>query len=127
MFYQLIIKLNGNRTIQAGKLGKLNFRAGYYLYTGSAKKNFAERIIRHIKKRKKRHWHLDYLSQHYKIIIVKKISEKRYSECHFHRLSSRKFKGVVKVKNFGSSDCKCGSHLAYIGKNLPLVNSNYFS
>ena len=42
--YNLIILLRKDAIIIIGKLGKFSFPKGYYVYTGSAKKNLSSRI-----------------------------------------------------------------------------------
>ncbi|HSF57479.1 MAG TPA: DUF123 domain-containing protein [Candidatus Binatia bacterium] len=44
-----------------GKLGDAVFPAGTYVYTGSAMKGLAARVKRHCSRKKKIHWHIDYL------------------------------------------------------------------
>jgi len=111
--YQLVLLLKKTITLQIGALGKFTFPAGKYVYTGSAKKNFDQRIKRHFKKKKALRWHIDYLTSHrfVKIIEVKKFAE---DECHINQQSP----GKTIVPGFGSSDCrkKCGAHLKYLGE-----------
>jgi sugar fermentation stimulation protein A len=59
--YLLVLRLPGRRTLPVGSLGDVTFRAGYYIYVGSAKKNLARRIQRHHRLRKNLFWHIDYL------------------------------------------------------------------
>ena len=59
--YLLEIELERERDIRIGKLGEFHFPSGLYLYVGSAKKNLRQRIERHLRKEKKRFWHIDYL------------------------------------------------------------------
>jgi Uri superfamily endonuclease len=59
--YALIIELASDERISVGKLGKINFKKGYYLYVGSGQNSLEARIARHLRKRKKKFWHIDYL------------------------------------------------------------------
>lgn len=108
--YQLFIHLEKDILIQIGKLGKFNFPAGDYVYTGSAKKNIEARIKRHLSKNKKLRWHIDYLLNNpaTKITETKMYTEK---ECTLNQ----KTKGTIIAPHFGASDCKqgCVSHLKY--------------
>ena len=72
--YQLFIKIVEEINLKVGKLGRFIFPAGYYVYTGSAKKNIDKRIERHLAKKKKLHWHVDYLLNNdaVKITITRK-------------------------------------------------------
>lgn len=120
MFYQLLIKLNSDKKLKIGALGKFNFPRGYYVYSGSAKRNFSKRIYRHIKKKKKYKWHIDYLLKAGKIIQIKKLSD-LWDECNIHKSTLRFYDGKELIEGFGSSDCNCKSHLIFLGKNLKLL------
>ena len=62
MNYFIILKLDEDCEIEVGRLGKILFKKGYYIYCGSAKRGFSKRIKRHFSKKKKLWWHIDYLS-----------------------------------------------------------------
>jgi Uri superfamily endonuclease len=100
--------------IKVGKLGVFEFPHGYYVYIGSALNNLEARIARHFSKRKKKHWHIDYLLANAEIIDFF-ISQKK--ECE---LNSKVFEipgAMIPVEKFGSADCSCKSHLAYFKEN----------
>ena len=109
--YQLFIKVNKDVELKVGKLGRFIFPIGSYVYTGSAITNLDKRIERHLSKKKKLHWHIDFFlnSKFTKIINVTKSQQE---ECDLNKSS----KGNVLVNGFGSSDCKqlCRSHLKFI-------------
>ena len=105
--YFIVFKLDKDRKIQVGRLGEIEFRKGYYVYTGSARRGFSKRIKRHFSKDKKLHWHVDYLSIHAQAIEAFKC---RTDE---HTLAELAGKFMEGIKNFGSSDCRCYSHLFY--------------
>ncbi|WP_280771735.1 GIY-YIG nuclease family protein [Salipaludibacillus daqingensis] len=120
------IKNGGNDTLYAikaimtldtndvtiGKLGSFSFQNGVYVYVGSAKRNIQSRIERHIKQDKKFRWHFDYLRPFVDIVEIQTYPGDE-GECHlFHRLM-KEYNGRIPVKGFGSSDCKCTSHLFY--------------
>lgn len=44
-----------------GALGDYPFPAGWYVYTGSARNGVHQRIRRHLRREKRKHWHIDYL------------------------------------------------------------------
>ena len=110
--YCLIIRLNSNSNITVGKLGKLNFKKGYYVYVGSALNSIDARIKRHLRKEKKLFWHIDYLlnSPHTSISEVIFEDSAQKWECNIAEQISKK--GISLIK-FGCSDCKCDSHLFY--------------
>ena len=100
--------------ITVGKLGVKVFKPGYYLYIGSAFKNMNSRISRHLRINKKKFWHIDYLTceNDFKIIRVYIINKRERLEC----IRARELEKVLDpVAGFGSSDCKCSSHLFFAG------------
>lgn len=113
--YLLIINLKKNSRIKVGKLGKIAFPKGYYLYVGSALSNLQARITRHLKTKKKLRWHIDYLLASPKAeieTVVTKQTRKRI-ECKLNRRIQEFGKPV---EGFGCSDCQCKSHLTYFEK-----------
>ncbi len=106
--YQLHIRLHKDIRIVAGALGSCNFTAGDYVYTGSARRNLAARVRRHLSNTKKLHWHIDYLlaASGVEITAVKTSS---IPECHWNQ----QLRGEIPVPGFGASDCRkhCGGHL----------------
>ena len=108
--YVLFIHLGKNQKITVGSMGTLFFKKGVYAYVGSGKKGLMKRIMRHIKREKKKRWHIDYLLEKGEVFLVKLTS---LSECEMAR---RFMENFPSVKGFGSSDCKCTSHLFYLGK-----------
>ncbi len=127
MSYILVIRVLKFLSVKIGKLGLIKFRPGLYVYVGSAKRNFSSRIKRHLAKNKKKFWHIDYLLTKKNTIVEKIYFTKRKNECQLAR-------GLVKfpcIKNFGSSDCKCSSHLFYIEKRNKIfydfLKNNYLN
>ncbi|MBN2311632.1 MAG: DNA/RNA nuclease SfsA [Candidatus Hydrogenedentes bacterium] len=62
--YLLILELRRRARIAVGGLGDLAFDPGYYVYVGSATRNLAARVARHVRVRKTCRWHIDYLRRH---------------------------------------------------------------
>ncbi|MGB7055785.1 MAG: GIY-YIG nuclease family protein, partial [bacterium] len=106
--YLLDIFLQGSRTIRIGQLGRFSFRKGHYVYVGSAKKNFYQRIDRHLREKKKMYWHVDYLLQHARVTNVWScdLAEERVADI----LSALMRTPVL---HFGASDKRSTSHLFY--------------
>lgn len=119
--YHLLIHLPDDRVITVGKLGKFNFAAGYYVYTGSALAGLEARIARHRRQNKRLHWHIDYLLQHSKIIDVFTYQTKERLECDFSDKILLLQGCEIPFKDFGSSDCNCVSHLAYF-REKPIIH-----
>lgn len=108
--YLLFMNLEKNLKIKIGKLGIFNFPKGTYVYAGSALNSLEARIKRHLSKKKKMHWHIDYFLKKAKIIDVTKIPSNKKTECKI----ANKIKGKIIANKFGSTDCKCRSHLFFI-------------
>lgn len=114
--YQLMIRIEKGCHIRVGRLGVFFFPAGWYIYTGSALKGLSLRIMRHLRREKRLHWHIDYLLQHGRITGIKKCLTTKRKECSLNVRLFKFFKAKVIVKKFGSSDCRCKTHLAYFEK-----------
>ena len=112
--YQLLIHLNRRCQIQVGAIGPVTFQAGYYRYTGSAKRNLQARLARHCRQNKPLRWHIDYLTCHPAARVIQTMTF-HGNECQLNQASP----GVVTVPRFGASDCRqgCGAHLKYLGKS----------
>jgi sugar fermentation stimulation protein A len=118
--YLIMLRLPQTRTIETGALGALRYAEGWYVYAGSARKNLSHRIKRHLRRvRKKRHWHIDYLSPFAEQIDAYPIYSYRSLECHL--AGALKNLGGRGIPRFGSSDCRCESHLFYFPE-APLKN-----
>ncbi len=111
--YQIMFALPGKR-IRVGALGRLDFAAGFYVYTGSARRGLRRRVLRHIARDKKRRWHIDYLLGPGRVVAVRAFEAGKVSECRAHSLLASRF--VEGPAGFGSSDCRCRSHLVYLGE-----------
>lgn len=110
--YCLIIHLDKTSEIEIGKLGKINFRKGNYIYVGSAMNSLMARINRHLSEKKRLHWHVDYLlkNENSKIReVIYNVSDEKI-ECKLSQSISKKGEGI---KDFGCSDCQCKSHMYY--------------
>jgi sugar fermentation stimulation protein A len=118
--YGLVMKMTEPRPIQIGKLGCGVFPAGYYVYVGSALNGLGKRLARHESPRKNRHWHIDYLLEHATLVATRTIISRARLECAISRQLGGISQGVP-MKGFGSSDCRCRSHLYYFPES-PLSN-----
>ncbi len=107
--YVLILRLLKNKTIHVGALGEINFRRGYYAYVGSAMGGIEARIERHLRKEKKMRWHIDYLRKEADIVEIWYM-EGMKEECRIAGIFNKRFPSIP---NFGSTDCRCKSHLFY--------------
>lgn len=123
--YAIFFQLENEKTIQIGKLTTHTFDKGKYIYVGSAKKNIAARVNRHIRLEKPLRWHFDYLRPYGEVTKVITFEEK-LGECGLTNQLKKKFNASTPVKKFGSSDCRCYSHLLFYEED-PLDLSSGFS
>ena len=113
--YLLVLELGKEKLIEIGRLGKVLFQKGYYIYVGSAMNNLSARIKRHRQKRKKMHWHIDYLTQEADGLLSLPIRSSQRHECEIAEALSSIMKSGP--PGFGSSDCHCLTHLFRSEKN----------
>lgn len=111
--YVLVIALSEPVRLEVGGLGAHDFRAGYYLYVGSALNGLRNRVARHIRKEKRLHWHIDYLLQVATVVDVWRHMGPERLECAWAEALERSGQVERVVKDFGASDCRCGGHLFY--------------
>jgi adenylylsulfate kinase len=108
--YALVIGVPKDIVVDAGVLRHVQLRKGFYVYVGSAQTSIEKRIARHLRKTKKRFWHIDYLLSARDVSVVGVFHARgpKSRECEV----ARRLNGVgIAVKGFGSSDCHCPSHL----------------
>ena len=112
--YVLVVSVSKDINVNVGALGSVNFERGLYAYVGSAQNNLEKRIERHLRKTKRKFWHIDYLLDDANVEVLNVFHKKagRLEECKI----ARKISNVgISIEGFGSSDCKCKSHLFKIG------------
>ena len=111
--YNLVIYLKGERRIQVGRLGCFGFPAGYYVYTGSALGGLEARIARHLRRQKRKWWHVDYLLEWAEVAAVRRIPTRERKECALNRKVAGLADAQVVAPGFGASDCGCETHLFF--------------
>ncbi len=112
--YALVMTLADDRRIRVGKLGTLDFPAGYYVYFGSALGGLKARVNRHLRRKKKRHWHIDSLTATAVVSELWWALDVERRECLWARAALDTIAATVPVVGFGSSDCRCRSHLVHV-------------
>lgn len=112
--YQLILRVERPVVIRVGALGSHTFPVGTYLYTGRASRGLRKRIERHLRSEKRLRWHIDYLREQAHIDAIKVYPGKAAEECSINNETARTLGGFFPVKGFGSSDCRCTSHLLLV-------------
>jgi len=111
--YLLLVTLATGKDILTGKLGYIHFPKATYAYVGSAMNGFEARLAHHLKGKKKPHWHIDYLLNEADVLEILLYPSKQREECI---LAQALATGFESIPGFGSSDCRCKSHL-YFGDN----------
>ncbi len=112
--YALIVMIPLSLTFKAGGLKEVSLSEGLYIYVGSALGQglLPRRVARHLSFFKKLRWHVDYLLTLRCVKVVGVVASYVHEklECDLVRkLLLKGFKPTV--RGFGSSDCRCYSHL----------------
>ena len=108
--YVLVIEVDEDTRVNVGDLGRLIFKKGLYAYVGSAQNNLEQRVKRHLRKEKRRFWHVDYLldSDAAKVVEVLHKQADKTEECTIAKVIGERGEPI---DGFGSSDCTCKSYL----------------
>jgi Uri superfamily endonuclease len=101
--YLLLLRLDQKVSIKHWTI-----EAGIYVYVGSAMGDLSARVARHLRKNKRKHWHIDYLLEHAKVLSVVMLPSERRLEEEISSALSKKFDGP---EGFGSSDLKVKTNL----------------
>lgn len=119
--YVLILKNNRSQAISVGRLGKITFEAGIYVYAGSAMGGISKRVSRYFKYISNPFWHIDRLIPIFQLLSLWLFPSNIRHECQIARLLSQ-MKGAKAISGFGSTDCHCPSHLFHFTnlKEMPL-------
>ncbi len=118
--YALVLHLECTEEITIGRLGTFTFPAGYYLYAGSAlgPGGLEARLARHHRRDKKLRWHVDYLLERAQLVEVWSATSTDKLECLWAQAAQQLPGSETPVSGFGSSDCRCPSHLIYLTRKL---------
>jgi Uri superfamily endonuclease len=112
--YALLLRLSDAQQLRVGKLGRFDFPAGWYVYTGSAcgPGGIAARVARHARAAKRLHWHIDYLLPPAELLGVWRAVGQR-AECIWAQRIGSLPAAHICAERFGASDCRCRAHLFY--------------
>ncbi len=115
--YALLLYKGRAGRIRVGRLGTFQFPAGWYVYVGSARGpgGLRARLTHHWQPARSPHWHLDFLRQQAVPIEVGWKTGARRVECAWARMVGCIPGAALAVERFGSSDCRCPTHLWYFG------------
>lgn len=114
--YRLYIRVPRRVTIEPGRLGRHVLARGWYVYTGSARRNMAARLRHHLAGGDTRRWHIDWLlgAGLGRVMHIRLDTE---PECTVNA----RMDGRIMIPRFGATDCRhrCGSHLLWLGTRRP--------
>jgi Uri superfamily endonuclease len=100
-------------SVRIGRLGRFTFPPGSYVYTGRASRALRARVLRHVNRAARKHWHIDYLLARQEVHVERVVLafDDPAEECAVNRRVGAL--GRAAAPGFGSSDCKagCGTHL----------------
>ncbi|HUW30961.1 MAG TPA: GIY-YIG nuclease family protein [Planctomycetota bacterium] len=129
--YLLIIRLQRRVTVRVGRLGEMDFHRGWYVYAGSAMRGLRARVERHAGRRKRIHWHIDYLlacpaAQLVECLIFPSANR---VECRLNRQVLGLDGAGAGPHGFGSTDCMegCPAHLVYFRQKPDLDHMREFA
>ncbi len=105
--YLLILHLPEDSVIRT-KGREFHLEKGFYVYVGSAMGGIGARIGRHMRREKKKHWHIDFLLERARIIEIVVIPSSVRLEEEISLAVSEYGRGV---KGFGASDTGTSSNL----------------
>jgi sugar fermentation stimulation protein A len=97
-----------------GRLGTFSLPKGRYAYVGSALNGLEPRVGRHLRRGGKKHWHIDHLTERAVGMSAYLVLSERDIECQLSAAVGALPGAIEPVKGFGSSDCRCRSHLFFL-------------
>jgi Uri superfamily endonuclease len=113
--YALLMHAAGGGGLQIGRLGRLQLHPGFYVYVGSAfgPGGLPARLLHHLKPACQPHWHIDYLRPATRLVEVWYSHDRTVQE-HAWATGIRRMRSAsTPLAGFGSSDCRCPSHLSF--------------
>lgn len=112
--YAMIWRSRTTATTRVGRWGPLRLQKGYYLYVGSAfgPGGVRARVLRHCRREKRSHWHIDYLRQFLHPLGAWYSHDRQRLE-HTWARCFLAIAGMSPIQRFGCSDCSCYTHLFY--------------
>ena len=115
--YTIVIRCRQSVDLSFGNLGRAKIRPGLYVYSGSALGRGAVslegRIRRHLRRRKKIRWHVDYVTSSRRCMVKAAIylESTRRLECDVSRMIGERLGAHPLLPHIGASDCSCSGHL----------------
>jgi Uri superfamily endonuclease len=122
--YALHLLLTDPAQIQVGRLGRIDFWAGDYLYLGSAwgPGGLRARLAHHLRPASKPHWHIDWLRQTARLADAWYSTRAERLECTWSQALLALPGAAPGAPGFGASDCRsgCVAHLVRLPGGFPL-------
>ena len=111
--YVLLLHLPVECAIRIGRLGRVELSAGFYAYVGSAlgPGGLKARLRHHQGKPTRLHWHIDYLRRAAHLAQIWASAQQVRREHDWADLLSQVHGAIPVAKGFGTSDCRCPTHL----------------
>ena len=129
----LLIRFPAEARVSVGALGRFPFPAGDVVYVGSARRGLDARVARHLRRRKSKHWHADYLTSSRAACVAGAVLLRgaTLSECALSRAAAAELSpgSAPPVPRFGTGDCReeCPSHLWRAPRQLTLASLARFA
>ncbi|AFH42105.1 GIY-YIG nuclease family protein [Fervidicoccus fontis] len=120
-YYVLFLKCTRDVNVKIKDRGEFYFKRGYYAYIGSSfiRGGIQARLRHHLKKKKKKFWHIDFLTSNESFTIAGYIclsSQKRGLEAELAEAAEEYCEPYI--KGFGATDTKDAGHLFFIGEDV---------
>jgi sugar fermentation stimulation protein A len=126
--YLFLVRLREAARVKIGALGQHRLDAGWYVYTGHARRNLVQRVQRHFKPRKRVRWHIDRLvelpvAEPLGAVVLGTRDHPDWDECSLNRKIGVALDASAPVPGFGAGDCsgRCPAHLWYVNRPLSLL------
>lgn len=118
----MVLRLPHSTAVDVGRLGRVQFPAGWYTYAGSARGpgGLAARISRHLRSPKPLRWHVDCLRANARPVQVWYALGACKRECSWAQALSGLPGASIPVSRFGASDCRCPAHLVHFAASPDL-------
>ena len=113
--YALIFSAAQKDQLAVGKIGTLRLQPGFYVYVGSAfgPGGLKARIRHHSRRAAHPHWHIDYLSSALELKEIWYTCDPVHREHQWATIISNTRGSSAPLAGFGSSDCRCNTHLSF--------------
>lgn len=118
--YVLLLYLPRRLYLEAGRLSGVHVEPGFVFYVGRARRNLFARLARHMRRRKPRRWHIDYLFPAAIPLGAWVFAGDEPAECEIADRIERRNEVRRIIPGFGASDCRCKGHLLWASGENPL-------